>query len=81
MINVVRFSIGSVPACFNSITEMFGLQGPEAYAYTSASNCLEVSGIDDTKDYHDTIVRILQCHSFFPHISSESHGRHWSQPR
>ncbi|KAG6817917.1 class II myosin [Tephrocybe sp. NHM501043] len=35
--------------------EMFGLQGPEAYAYTSASNCLEVSDIDDVKDYSDTI--------------------------
>ncbi|KDR85724.1 hypothetical protein GALMADRAFT_234780 [Galerina marginata CBS 339.88] len=35
--------------------EAFGLQGPEAYAYTSMSNCLTVSDIDDTKDYHDTI--------------------------
>ncbi|KAF9469833.1 microfilament motor [Collybia nuda] len=35
--------------------EMFGLQGPEAYAYTSLSNCLDVSDIDDVKDYHDTI--------------------------
>jgi hypothetical protein len=81
MINVVRFSIGSVSAYPNTIAEMFGLQGPDAYAYTSASNCLEVSGIDDTKDFHDTIVRSLQRHSFFPHISSESYGRHWSQPR
>lgn len=36
--------------------ELFGLQGPEAYAYTSLSNCLEVSDIDDVKDYHDTIT-------------------------
>ncbi|KAJ3502138.1 hypothetical protein NLJ89_g9019 [Agrocybe chaxingu] len=35
--------------------EAFGLQGPEAYAYTSMSNCLSVSDIDDTKDYRDTI--------------------------
>ncbi|KAF5368396.1 hypothetical protein D9758_002195 [Tetrapyrgos nigripes] len=35
--------------------EMFGLQGPEAYAYTSLSNCLEVQDIDDEKDYGDTI--------------------------
>ncbi|TFK77424.1 myosin-1 [Pluteus cervinus] len=35
--------------------EAFGLQGPEAYAYTSMSNCLDVSDIDDTKDYRDTI--------------------------
>lgn len=34
---------------------MFGLQGPDSYLYTSASNCLEVSGIDDLKDYRDTI--------------------------
>jgi myosin-1 len=36
---------------------MFGLQGPEAYAYTSVSNCLEVPGIDDTQDFAETIVR------------------------
>jgi myosin I len=35
---------------------MFGLQGPEAYAYTSMSNCLEVQGIDDAADYRETIV-------------------------
>ncbi|PPQ63834.1 hypothetical protein CVT24_009784 [Panaeolus cyanescens] len=35
--------------------EAFGLQGPEAYAYTSMSNCLSVSDIDDTKDYRDTL--------------------------
>lgn len=43
---------------------MFGLQGPEAYAYTSASNCLEVSDIDDTKDYHDTIVGLSLSYEF-----------------
>lgn len=36
--------------------EMFGLQGPEAYAYTSLSNCLDVQDIDDVKEYGDTIV-------------------------
>ncbi|KAJ7070755.1 microfilament motor [Mycena amicta] len=35
--------------------EMFGLQGPEAYVYTSASNCLDVSDIDDVEDYQGTI--------------------------
>ncbi|KAJ6520123.1 myosin-1 [Mycena sanguinolenta] len=35
--------------------EMFGLQGPEAYVYTSQSNCLDVSGIDDVEDYQETI--------------------------
>ncbi|KAF7337503.1 Microfilament motor [Mycena sanguinolenta] len=35
--------------------EMFGLQGPEAYVYTSQSNCLDVPGIDDVEDYGETI--------------------------
>jgi myosin I len=51
---------------FTIITEMFGLQGPEAYAYTSLSNCLEVQDVDDEKDYGDTIVRknqLLLLHS------------------
>ncbi|KAF9502319.1 hypothetical protein BDN71DRAFT_1437882 [Pleurotus eryngii] len=34
--------------------EMFGLQGPEAYAYTSLSSCLEVQGIDDSQDFAET---------------------------
>ncbi|KAJ7610778.1 P-loop containing nucleoside triphosphate hydrolase protein [Roridomyces roridus] len=35
--------------------EAFGLQGPEAYVYTSQSNCLDVPGIDDIEDYQETI--------------------------
>ncbi|KAJ2914767.1 hypothetical protein MD484_g5628, partial [Candolleomyces efflorescens] len=35
--------------------EAFGLQGPEAYAYTSMSNCLDVSDVDDMKDFQGTI--------------------------
>ncbi|KZT30781.1 hypothetical protein NEOLEDRAFT_1186966 [Neolentinus lepideus HHB14362 ss-1] len=35
--------------------ESFGLQGPEAYAYTSGSNCLDVEGIDDSHDFSETI--------------------------
>ncbi|KAI0695609.1 P-loop containing nucleoside triphosphate hydrolase protein [Cytidiella melzeri] len=35
--------------------EAYGLQGPEAYAYTSVSNCLDVPGIDDAKDFDETI--------------------------
>ena len=31
--------------------EMFGLQGPEAYAYTANSGCLDVPGIDDRADF------------------------------
>ncbi|KIK70640.1 hypothetical protein GYMLUDRAFT_65857 [Collybiopsis luxurians FD-317 M1] len=40
--------------------EMFGLQGPEAYAYTSLSNCLDVQDVDDTKDFRDTISEIFR---------------------
>lgn len=35
--------------------EMFGLQGPESYLYTSRSNCLSVPGIDDSDDWRETI--------------------------
>ncbi|KIJ66224.1 hypothetical protein HYDPIDRAFT_128865 [Hydnomerulius pinastri MD-312] len=35
--------------------EQFGLQGPEAYAYTSMSNCLDVQDINDAEDYADTL--------------------------
>ncbi|KAF8272860.1 microfilament motor [Lactarius quietus] len=35
--------------------EAFGLQGPEAYAYTSLSNCMEVEGINDNNDFADTL--------------------------
>lgn len=37
--------------------ESFGIQGPEAFTYTSASNCLDVADINDETDYRDTIVR------------------------
>jgi len=40
----------------SALADAFGLQGPEAYAYTSMSNCLEVQDIDDVKDYTQTIV-------------------------
>ncbi|CAG8616843.1 14409_t:CDS:10 [Funneliformis mosseae] len=35
--------------------EQFGIQGPESYLYTSKSNCLDVDGIDDNKDYSETL--------------------------
>lgn len=35
--------------------DAYGLQGPEAYAYTSKSGCLEVPGIDDTVDWAETL--------------------------
>ncbi|KAI6012422.1 P-loop containing nucleoside triphosphate hydrolase protein [Pisolithus orientalis] len=41
--------------------EQFGLQGPESYAYTSVSNCLEVQNINDTEDFGATLnaMRII----------------------
>lgn len=36
--------------------EALGLQGPDAYAYTSKSRCLDVQDMDDVKDFNDTIV-------------------------
>ncbi|WWC89069.1 myosin-1 [Kwoniella dendrophila CBS 6074] len=35
--------------------EAFGLQGPEAYAYTSRSGCLDVKSINDVSDFQETI--------------------------
>lgn len=35
--------------------EAYGLQGPEAYAYTSRSKCLQVPGIDDVADWAETL--------------------------
>ncbi|GAA5861407.1 hypothetical protein JCM8547_006120 [Rhodosporidiobolus lusitaniae] len=35
--------------------DAYGLQGPEAYAYTSKSGCLEVPGIDDVVDWSETL--------------------------
>ncbi|GAA96617.1 uncharacterized protein L969DRAFT_624263 [Mixia osmundae IAM 14324] len=35
--------------------EAYGLQGPEAYAYTSRSRCFDVPGIDDVQDFRGTL--------------------------
>ena len=35
--------------------ENYGIQGPEAYAYTANSQCLDVNGIDDHADFRETI--------------------------
>ncbi|KAI7873701.1 P-loop containing nucleoside triphosphate hydrolase protein [Mucor mucedo] len=35
--------------------EMYGLQGPESFLYTSRSLCLDVEGIDDVSDFQDTL--------------------------
>ena len=41
---------------FDLPSEAFGIRGPEAYAYTSLSNCFDVSGIDDAKAFEETLV-------------------------
>lgn len=35
--------------------EMFGIQTPETYVYTSASKCTSVNSIDDVKDFAETL--------------------------
>ncbi|PSR94481.1 myosin-1 [Coniella lustricola] len=35
--------------------ELFGIQKPETYAYTSRSKCLDVDGIDDLAEFQDTL--------------------------
>ncbi|CEH17465.1 myosin class i heavy chain [Ceraceosorus bombacis] len=39
----------------DSQREYFGIQGPEAYAYTSKSKCLDVQGINDVADFNSTL--------------------------
>ena len=51
-----RFVILGPPTDAMQWIEAFGLQGPEAYAYTSLGNCLEVEGINDNNDFADTLV-------------------------
>ena len=65
---------------FNSI-EALGLQGPEAYAYTSRSGCLDVQDVDDTKDFSETIVCVQWPSCFFLSLIrySESHANHWHE--
>ncbi|KAH8120054.1 P-loop containing nucleoside triphosphate hydrolase protein [Phellopilus nigrolimitatus] len=50
--------------------ELFGLQGPDAYAYTSRSGCLDVQDIDDVKDFSDTI-KAMQVIGLSDHEQSE----------
>ncbi|KAL8761609.1 MAG: hypothetical protein Q9184_002284 [Pyrenodesmia sp. 2 TL-2023] len=35
--------------------EMFGIQQPQSYTYTSRSKCFDVPGIDDASDFKDTL--------------------------
>lgn len=35
--------------------DLFGVQQPQSYSYTSRSKCFDVPGVDDTADFRDTI--------------------------
>ncbi|ODV69829.1 myosin-5 isoform [Hyphopichia burtonii NRRL Y-1933] len=41
--------------CPPQYKQQFGLQGPETYIYTSAAKCINVDGVDDNKDFQDTL--------------------------
>ncbi|CUM67232.1 uncharacterized protein PRCAT00004925001 [Priceomyces carsonii] len=41
--------------CPPQYQQSFGVQGPESYVYTSAAKCVNVDGIDDSKDFQDTV--------------------------
>lgn len=41
--------------CPPEYKQLFGLQGPETYVYTSAAKCIDVDGINDGKDFADTL--------------------------
>lgn len=41
--------------CPPNYKQQFGLQGPETYIYTSAAKCINVDGVDDNKDFQDTL--------------------------
>lgn len=41
--------------CPPQYAQMFGIQGPETYIYTSAAKCVSADGIDDGKDFQETI--------------------------
>lgn len=38
-----------------SLLELFGVQQPQSYIYTSKSKCYDVAGIDDAADFRDTM--------------------------
>ncbi|KAI9835745.1 MAG: hypothetical protein M1819_001923 [Sarea resinae] len=42
-------------AASQNYREMFGIQQPQSYIYTSRSKCFDVDGIDDHNDFKDTI--------------------------
>ncbi|CAK9441219.1 uncharacterized protein LODBEIA_P50880 [Lodderomyces beijingensis] len=41
--------------CPPQYKQSFGVQGPETYVYTSAAKCITVEGVDDGRDFQDTL--------------------------
>ncbi|KAG2731436.1 hypothetical protein G9P44_005852 [Scheffersomyces stipitis] len=41
--------------CPTQYQQQFGIQGPETYVYTSSAKCVNVDGIDDSKDLDETL--------------------------
>ncbi|GEQ70372.1 hypothetical protein JCM33374_g4049 [Metschnikowia sp. JCM 33374] len=41
--------------CPPQYQQQFGVQGPETYIYTSAAKCIDADGIDDAKDFQETL--------------------------
>lgn len=80
MRNAVWLASDFLRVVLNVYTEEFGLQGPEAYAYTSVSNCLDVDGISDPHDFTETIVSPLPQLPDHPFTNVlERDASHWSQ--
>jgi myosin-1 len=77
-----HFVVLSPPTDTTQWIEAFGLQGPEAYAYTSLSNCMEVEGISDNNDFADTLVSpSIQTFTVPANLFSEGHECHWPDRR
>lgn len=41
--------------CPPQYQQMYGIQGPETYIYTSAARCIDADGINDGKDFAETL--------------------------
>lgn len=41
--------------CPPEYQQKYGIQGPETYIYTSAAGCVSVDGVNDSKDFSDTL--------------------------
>lgn len=41
--------------CPPQYQQAYGIQGPESYIYTSAARCIDVDGVNDSKDFNDTL--------------------------